>query len=44
MSKEEALRILDDIKENVFTCCEVTMEQDAVLVLLDKLKEYLENE
>jgi len=41
VSKEEALRILDDIKENVFTCCEVTMEQDAVLVLLDKLESYI---
>ena len=44
MSKQEALRILEEIRENVNTCCAITMEPDEVLVLIDKLKEYLENE
>ena len=43
MSKEEALEILEEIEENVNTCCAITMEPDEVLVLIDKLKEYLEN-
>lgn len=41
VSKEEALSILEDIKENVNTCCAITMEPDEVLVLIDKLKKYL---
>lgn len=44
VSKEEALEILDLIIENVNTCCAITMEPDDVLVLCDKLKEYLEND
>ena len=43
MSKEEALEILEEIEENVNTCCAITMEPDEVLVLIDKLKEFLEN-
>lgn len=43
MSKEEALEILEEIEENVNTCCAITMEPDEVLVLIDKLKNYLEN-
>ena len=43
MSKEEALEILEEIEENVGTCCAITMDPDDVLVLIDKLKEYLEN-
>ena len=43
MSKEEALEILEEIEENVNTCCAVTMEPDEVLLLLDKLKEYIKN-
>ena len=43
MSKEEALEILEEIEENVNTCCAITMEPDEVLVLIDKLKEYLKN-
>ena len=42
MSKEEALEILEEIEENVGTCCAITMEPDEVLVLIDKLKKYLE--
>ncbi len=43
MSKEEALEILEEIEENVNTCCAITMEPDEVLVLIDKLKEFLKN-
>lgn len=44
MDKQEALSILEEIEENVNTCCAITMEPDEVLVLIDKLKQYLENE
>lgn len=44
MSKEEALEILDSIMDNINTCCAITMEPDDVLLLCDKLKEYLEND
>ena len=44
MSREEALEVLEEIAENVNTCCAITMEPDEVLVLIDKLKNYLENE
>tara|TARA_R110002073_G_scaffold2089_3_gene14529 strand:- start:1177 stop:1311 length:135 start_codon:yes stop_codon:yes gene_type:complete len=43
VSKEEALGILEEIEENVNTCCAITMEPDEVLVLIDKLKEFLKN-
>ena len=43
MSKEEALKILEEIEENINVCCSVTMEPDEVLVLIDKLKEFLKN-
>ena len=43
MSKEEALKILEKIEENINVCCSVTMEPDEVLVLIDKLKEFLKN-
>jgi hypothetical protein len=42
VSKEEALLVLEDIKENVNTCCALTMEPDEVLVLINKLKEFIE--
>lgn len=41
MNKEEALSILEEIKENVNVCCAITMEPDEVLVLIDKLEDYL---
>lgn len=44
MSREEALEILEEIEENVNVCCAITMEPDEVLVLIDKLKQYLEND
>ena len=40
---KEALKILEEIEENVGTCCAITMDPDDVLVLIDKLKNYLEN-
>ncbi len=43
MSKEEALEILEEMEENVGTCCAITMDPDDVLVLIDKLKEYIKN-
>ena len=43
MSKEEAIEILSEIKENVNTCCAITMDPDEVLDLIEKLEEYLEN-
>ena len=39
---EEAIKILDEIEENVGVCCAITMEPDEVLELIDKLKEILE--
>jgi hypothetical protein len=44
VSKEEALEILEEIKENVNVCCAITMEPDEVLDLIEKLEEYLRNE
>ncbi len=41
MGKEEALEILEEIKENINVCCAITMEPDEVLVLIDKLEDYL---
>jgi len=43
MNKQEALKTLEEIKENVNICCAITMEPDEVLVLLDKLEEYINN-
>jgi hypothetical protein len=43
VDKQEALRILDDIEENINICCAITMDPDDVLVLIDKLKSYIEN-
>ncbi len=44
VSREEALEILEEIADNVHVCCAITMEPDEVLELIDKLKEYLEND
>jgi len=41
MSKEEALLILEEVEENINTCCAITMEPDDVLVLIDKLKTFI---
>ena len=42
--KEEALNILEEIRENVLSCCAITMEPDEVEVLIDQLKVIIENE
>jgi len=42
MTHQEALELLQQIKENVHTCCAITMEPEDVLVMLDKLTKYLE--
>ena len=44
MDKQEALRILEEIADNVHTCCAITMEPDEVLVLIDKLKSYIDDQ
>ena len=44
MNKQEALEILEEIEENINVCCAITMEPDEVLLLIDKLKEYLNGE
>ena len=38
---KEALKILEEIEENVSICCAVTMEPDEVLELVDKLRKFL---
>ena len=38
---KEALKILEEIEENVSICCAVIMEPDEVLELIDKLKKFL---
>ena len=38
---KEALKILEEIEENVSVCCAVTMEPDEVLELIDKLREII---
>ncbi len=44
MSKEEALRVLEEIKDNINICCAITMEPDEVLELIEKLEKYIKNE
>ena len=41
MNKEEALQILEEIKENINVCCAVTMEPEDVLELIEKLENYI---
>ena len=41
---EEALKILDKIKENINECCAITMEPDIVLDLIEELKDILNKE
>jgi len=43
VSKEEALNILEEVKDNVNVCCAITMEPDEVLELIEKLEEYIQN-
>jgi len=41
LDKQECLRILGEIKENINICCAITMEPDEVLELLDKIEVYI---
>jgi len=41
VDKQEALRIVEEIEENINVCCAITMEPDDVLVMIDKLKIYI---
>jgi len=43
MTKEEALQLVEEIEENINVCCAITMEPDEVLVLIDKLKNYIDD-
>ena len=38
---DKAIETLDTIEENINICCAVTMEPDEVLVLIDKLRDFL---
>jgi 3-deoxy-D-arabino-heptulosonate 7-phosphate (DAHP) synthase class II len=38
---DKAIKILDTIEENINVCCAVTMEPDEVLELVDKLRNFL---
>jgi len=40
---KEALEILKEIEDNIEVCCAITMDPDDILVLIDKLKEILNN-
>jgi hypothetical protein len=39
--KDEALKLLKEIENNVEVCCAITMDPDEVLVLIDRLKEII---
>ena len=41
---EEALLLLEQIRQHTITCCAVTMEPDEVEDLIDKLKVIIKNE
>ena len=40
----KALELLNEIEENTDTCCAITMDPDDVLVLIDKLKSYIDEQ
>jgi len=39
--KDEALKLLKEIEDNVEVCCAITMDPDEVLVLIDRLKKII---
>tara|TARA_R110001632_G_scaffold205753_1_gene329579 strand:- start:74 stop:211 length:138 start_codon:yes stop_codon:yes gene_type:complete len=41
VDKQEALRILEEIKDNINICCAITMEPDEVLILIDKIEDFI---
>ncbi len=40
---EEALELLNEIEENIGTCCAITMDPDEVQGLIDELRNILNN-
>ena len=40
---KKALKILEEIEENVGICCAVTMEPDEVLEKIDELRKFLKS-
>ena len=40
---KEALELLDEIEENINTCCAITMEPEEVQLLIDKLRNIIKN-
>ena len=40
---KEALELLDEIEENINTCCAITMEPEEVQLLIDKLRGIINN-
>tara|TARA_R100001015_G_C4413611_1_gene16930 strand:+ start:10 stop:165 length:156 start_codon:yes stop_codon:yes gene_type:complete len=38
---DKAIEILNEIEDNINICCAVTMEPEEVLVLIDRLREFL---
>jgi hypothetical protein len=40
-SVNSALEVLEEIRENVQTCCAITMDPDDVEVLIDELEDIL---
>ena len=43
-NREEALKLLEEIKENVECCCAITMEPEEVLVLIDRLEKIIKDD
>ena len=41
---DKAIETLNEIEENINVCCAVTMEPDEVLVLIDKLRDFLKEQ
>jgi 3-deoxy-D-arabino-heptulosonate 7-phosphate (DAHP) synthase class II len=41
VTKQEALDVLSEVKENIGVCCAITMEPDEVLELIDKIESYI---
>ena len=40
---KEALELLDEIQENINTCCAITMEPEEVQLLIDKLRNIIKD-
>ena len=40
---DEALELLSEIEENLNICCAITMDPEEVQVMIDKLRNILEN-